>query len=132
MALWERHLQQATEHWQEGVSQSGEDYREGLAEAMGVEPSDVPDEAVEHWKESVMETGPEQFAGAIAGEGSDWFTGLYERMTGNEPPAEVADLASKIEREALDDVGEDASDEEIVEAVHEVIRRWRTDGTDEG
>ena len=129
MALWERHLENATDRWHEGVSESAQEYREGLADALGVEPEDVPDETVEHWQESVMETGPEQFAAAITGDGTDWFTGFYEQATGERPPAEVVDLASDIEREALSEVGEDASDEEIVRAVREAVRR-RTDAAD--
>ena len=123
MAIWERHLQHANEQWHQGVSESADEYREGLAEAMGVEPSDVPDEAVEHWQQSVMETGPEEFAGSIEGEGSDWFEGLYRKATGEDPPPELTDLAREIEEEALSNAGEDASDEEIVEAVTEAIQR---------
>ena len=127
MALWERHLSQANERWKEGVSRSADDYREGLAEAMGVEPSDVPDGAVEHWQESVMNTDAEQFASAMTGEGADWFTGLYERMTGEEPPPEVRDLAREVEEEALSNAGEDASDEEIVDAVRDAVERRRSE-----
>ena len=129
MVIWERHLEQATERWHEGVSRSADEYREGLADAMGVSPDDVPDEAVEHWQERVMETGPEEFATAIAGEGADWFTGMYERVTGKEPPADVRDLASELEREVLDSVGDDASDEEVAATVQEVVSRRRAEMT---
>lgn len=128
MALWEHHLEEATRRWQEGVQRSAEEYREGYAEAMGVDPEDVPDEAVEHWQEGVMETGPEAFAGAVAGEGADWFVGLYERATGKEPSEEVRSLAREVEREALSEVGEDATDEEVLDAVREVVRRRRGGG----
>lgn len=131
MALWQRHLSDAADRWHEGVEQSGEQYREGLADALGVDPEDVPDDAVENWKEGVAETDPDEFAGAVAEGGADWFAGLYENATGSEPPSEVTDLAREVEREALARVDDDASDEEITAAVREVVRRRRADPSDE-
>ncbi|NEU57485.1 hypothetical protein [Halorussus sp. MSC15.2] len=131
MAMWERHLESATDRWHEGVRESAEEYREGLAEGLGVEPEDVPDEAVEHWQESVMETGPDEFAASITGEGTDWFTGLYEKATGEQPPQAVEDAARDVKQEALDRVGDDASDEEIANAVRQAVRRRSGDATEE-
>lgn len=132
MALWEHHLQDAAASWREGVSGSADDYREGLAEAMGVEPEDVPDEAVENWQESVMETDAREFARSVAGQGTDWFTGLYESATGEEPPPEVEELAAEIEREALAAVDDDASDEAIIDAVEDAVGRRRAEASDGG
>lgn len=123
MAMWEHHLETATDHWHEGVQRSAEKYRTGLAEGLGVEPEDVPDEAVEHWQQSVMETGPDEFANAVTGEGIDWFAGLYEKATGEEPPPEVKDTARDVTNEALDRAGDDATDEELIDAVHEAVQR---------
>ncbi|WP_435179905.1 hypothetical protein [Halorussus sp. AFM4] len=132
MALWERHLESAADHWHEGVRESAEEYREGLAEGLGVEPEDVPDEAVEHWQESVMETDASEFAGSIAGEGTDWFIGLYEQTTGEEPPPEVEEAAREVQEAALDRLDDDASDEEITDAVQEAVRQRRQDATGGG
>lgn len=129
MALWERHLERATAQWHDGVSQSAEEYRDGLADALGVDPDDVPDEAVENWQAGVMETGAEQFASAITGEGSDWFTGLYESATGDKPPAEVEALAREIRQEALERSDEGATDEALVQTVHELVRERRSNAT---
>lgn len=123
MALWERHMKQAAERWHEGVSHSGEDYRRGLAEGLGVDEEDVPDETVEHWRESVIETDAEEFAGSIAGEGSDWFVNLYEEVTGNEPPDRVKQSAQEVVDAAQQRAGDEASDEELTTAVHEEIKR---------
>lgn len=125
MTMWERHLESAADHWHEGVRESAEEYREGLADGLGVEPEDVPDEAVDHWQESVTETDATEFADAIAGEGTDWFVGMYERATGEEPPEAVEDAAREVREEALERIDDDASDEEVTNAVREAVRQRR-------
>lgn len=122
MVIWERHLQESVEQWHEGVSESAREYREGLAAGLGVEPEEIPDETVEHWKEGVMETGSEAFATAIRDEGADWLVGMYEGVTGRDPPPHVQELAEHVERVALERAGEDASDEELANALREALR----------
>lgn len=70
-----------------------------------------------------METDAGDLTGSVAGEGSDWLVGIYEGVTGREPPDSVKEVARDVEERALDRAGDDPSDEEILDAVRDELRR---------
>lgn len=119
MAIWESHLQNAAEKWQQGVEGSEDKYREGLAEFLGVDENEISEQVSHEWQEDVTQMSPEEFAEAINNEGADWLTGLYEGVTGREAPEEVRQVAEEVEQNA---VQEGASGEELAENIRQQVQ----------
>lgn len=123
MAIWESHLERAADHWKQGVTQSQDDYRRGLANFLGVSENEISENVSHSWDESVSNMSPEEFRNSIQGEGADWLIGLYEGVTGQTAPDNVRQAAEDIEREVQDRSSSGATGEELMSHVREEIRQ---------
>ncbi len=123
MAIWESHLERAADKWKQGVTESQDDYRRGLANFLGVSENDISQNVSHRWDESVEQMSPEEFRQSIEGEGADWLVNLYEGVTGNQAPDRVQQAAEQIEQELQTRASDDASGEELISHVREEIRQ---------
>lgn len=123
MAVWESHLERAADHWKQGVTQSQDDYRRGLANFLGVSENEISERVSHNWDESVANMSPDEFREKIQGQGADWLTGLYEGVTGEQAPERVRQAAEQIEQEVQSRSSQGASGEEIMSHVREEIRQ---------
>lgn len=123
MALWEAHLERAADQWKQGVTESQDDYRRGLARFLGVNENEISEQVSHDWNESVTRMDPEEFRQSIQGEGADWLVGLYEGVTGQQAPDRIRDLAQRVEEETMQRASEQPSGEELVSHMREEIRQ---------
>lgn len=123
MAIWESHLERAADQWKQGVTQSQDDYRRGLANFLGVDESEISQNVSHRWEESVTNMSADEFRQSIEGEGADWLTGLYEGVTGQQAPENVRKAAEDIDREVQDRASQGATGEELMSHVREEIRQ---------
>ena len=122
MAIWESHLERAADQWKQGVTESQDDYRRGLARFLGVNENQISENVSHQWEEGVNNMSAEEFRQSIEGEGADWLTGLYEGVTGQQAPDRVRQAAEQIEQEVQNRASNDASGEEYMSHVREEIR----------
>ncbi|WP_435182000.1 hypothetical protein [Halorussus sp. AFM4] len=123
MALWESHLERAADQWKQGVTESQDDYRRGLANFLGVSENDISQNVSHQWDEGVSQMSPDEFRQSIEGEGADWLVNLYEGVTGNQAPDRVRQAAEQIEQEVQSRASDNASGEELMNHVREEIRQ---------
>lgn len=122
MAIWESHLERAADQWKQGVTQSQDDYRRGLARFLGVNESEISQEVSHDWNEAVTQMSPDEFRQSIQGEGADWLVGLYEGVTGRQAPERIRQAAQRVEEQTLQRTSEQPSGQELVSAMREEIR----------
>lgn len=123
MAVWESHLERAADQWKQGVTESQDDYRKGLANFLGVSENEISQNVSHEWDQSVTQMSPEEFRETIQGQGADWLTGLYEGVTGKQAPERVRKAAEQIQQEVQSRSSSGASGEEIMSHVREEIRQ---------
>lgn len=122
MAIWEAHLERAADQWKQGVTQSQDDYRRGLARFLGVNENEISQQVSHDWDESVTQMSPEEFRQSIEGEGADWLVGLYEGVTGNRAPDRIRQAAEQVEQQTLQRTSQEPSGEELVSHMREEIK----------
>lgn len=134
MALWEAHLERAADQWKQGVTESQDDYRRGLANFLGVSENEVSENVSHQWDESVSQMSPEEFRQSVEREGADWLTGLYEGVTGKQAPERVRQAAQQVEEEARSRSSQNPSGEELINHMREEIRNraHQSQGTQTG
>ena len=123
MAIWESHLERAADQWKQGVTQSQDDYRRGLARFLGVNENQISEQVSHDWNESVTNMSPEEFRQSIQGEGADWLVGLYEGVTGEQAPDNIRQAAERVEEQTLQSTSEQPSGQELVSQMREQIRQ---------
>ncbi|WP_435179903.1 hypothetical protein [Halorussus sp. AFM4] len=123
MAVWESHLERAADQWKQGVTESQDDYRRGLANFLGVSENEISQNVSQEWDESVTQMSPEEFQQSIEGEGADWLVNLYEGVTGNQAPDRVRQAAEQVEQEAMNRSSQNPSGEELMNHLREEIRQ---------
>ena len=122
MAIWESHLERAADQWKQGVTESQDDYRRGLAKFLGVGENQISEQISHDWDESVTNMSPEEFRQSIEGEGAEWLVGLYEGVTDQQAPEQVRQAAQQVEQEVQSRASQGASGEELMSHAREEIR----------
>ncbi|NEU57483.1 hypothetical protein [Halorussus sp. MSC15.2] len=123
MAVWESHLERAADQWKQGVTESQDDYRRGLANFLGVNENEISENVSHEWDEGVSQMSPEEFQESIEGQGADWLVNLYEGVTGNRAPDRVRQAAEQVEQEAMNRSSQQPSGEELMNHLREEIRQ---------
>ena len=122
MAIWESHLERAADQWKQGVTESQDDYRRGLANFLGVNENEISENVSHQWDERVNDMSAEEFKQSIQGEGADWLIGLYESVTDQSAPDRVREAAEQVEQEAVSRSSDNPSGEELMSNLREEIR----------